>query len=265
MHKFYQSRAVLASFEGAGAADAGAGAGAGTGDARFTQDDVNRMLADDRRKHQAKLDQVQRTLTETLEGKNLSVRERESLAAQVETLAAEKRTREEQLVHEKTQMEKQYGKQLADSNKALADAQALYHSEKTERALTDAASGNDAFRPEQVVTVLRPYTRLEPIKDEKGKIVGQKVLIDFPDTDEDGQPTKVVHTPESAVRRMRELPKKYGNLFNSGVVSGIGSQATAGGPGGGPIDPRKLTQAQYLKIRAERPELLGLRPLKAKH
>ena len=88
MRNLYLSRAVLASFDGeagAGAGDAGAaaGAGAGTGgagagagtvagagaaagagDSRFTQEDVNRMLADDRRKHQAQVQRVEKMLEE---------------------------------------------------------------------------------------------------------------------------------------------------------------------------------------------------------
>jgi hypothetical protein len=94
MNSLYLSRAVLASFEGeagAGAGDLGtgaaagagaggavagagvgasAGAGAGAGDSRFTQDDVNRMLADDRRKHQAQVQRVEKLLEEASASKN---------------------------------------------------------------------------------------------------------------------------------------------------------------------------------------------------
>ena len=69
----------------------------------------------------------------------------------------------------------------------------------------------------------------------------------------------VVHTPELAVRRMKELPQTYGNLFKSGVVSGIG--LIAGVPaGGGKLDLRKLTQQQYMEIRGKNPELPGFAP-----
>ena len=45
---------------------------------------------------------------------------------------------------------------------------------------------------------------------------------------------------------MKELPQVYGNLFKSGVVSGIGSSSATGGlasGSGGKVDLRKLTQA----------------------
>jgi hypothetical protein len=67
---------------------------------------------------------------------------------------------------------------------------------------------------------------------------------------------------------MKELSAVYGNLFKSGVVSGIGSSSATGGlasGSGGKIDVRKLTQQQYMEIREKNPELLGLRaPKKGK-
>ena len=230
---------------------------------RFTQEDVNRLLADDRRKHQTKIDTIQRTLAETLDSKNLTARERETLSEQLEQLEAEKRTVTEQAAHERKQLETQYQKQLSDEKKEREAWKNRYCEETTARALTDAAAGNDAFRPEQIVTVLKPYSRLTEIVDEKGKGTGKfKVLVDFPDQDENSQPTTVMHTAESAVRRMKDLPQIFGNLFRSGVVSGIGSGSGPGTPAGGKIDPRRLSQQQYMEIRAKNPELLGLRPNK---
>ena len=55
----------------------------------------------------------------------------------------------------------------------------------------------------------------------------------------------------------------YGNLFKSGVVSGIGGNSATGGlaPGAnGQIDVRKLSPTQYREIREKNPELLGLKP-----
>jgi phage gp36-like protein len=259
MRSLYFSRPALACYEGEQAPPPAQPADNAP---QFTQEAVNQILAADRRKHQAKIETLQKTLEDVSAGKHLPPRAQQAIDEQIESLKAENRTAIEQVQHEAKQREAKSAKELADEKAARAAVESLYHTEKIQRALTDAAVGNDAYQPGQILDVLRPYTRLEPIKDDKGKVIGQKVLIDFPDTDSDGQQTTVTHTPESAVRRMKELPKKYGNLFNSGVVSGVGSQATAGGPGGGPIDPRKLTQEQYLKIRLERPELLGLRPNK---
>jgi hypothetical protein len=63
---------------------------------------------------------------------------------------------------------------------------------------------------------------------------------------------------------MTEL-KRSKNLFNKNVVSGVGGNSAIGGltPGSnGKIDPRTVTPEQYMKIRKEKPELLGLKPRK---
>jgi hypothetical protein len=287
MNDLYLSRAVLISYDGeggAGAGDAGAAAGAsagaaasvgagaatGAGDARFTQDDLNKYLAEDKRKHQAQLQRVEKTLEETAASKNLTVQEREQLAQQLEDLRKETRTKEQQLSHEKKQLEEQFTKQLSDEKKIREDWERRYRDSTVERALMDAAVGGDAFTPDTMMAVLRPLTRLTEITDEKtGKGTGKfKVVVDFPDTDPNtGEPTVTLHTPESAVKRMKDIPK-YSNLFKSGAVGGIGSSSATGGltPGGsGKLDVRKLTQAQYMEIREKNPELLGLRaPKKGK-
>jgi hypothetical protein len=208
-------------------------------------------------------------LEETAASKNLTIQEREMLAQQLEDLRKETRTKEQQLAHEKKQLEEQLTGKITSAEKAAKEWEARYREGIVERTLMDAAVSGAAYDAETMMDVLRPKTRLTEITDEKtGKGTGKfKVVVDFPDTDPNtGEPTVTLHTPESAVKRMKELPK-YANLFKSNIVSGIGSSAATGGlaPGaGGKVDPRKLTQEQYLKIRAENPALLGLRPQKGK-
>ena len=121
MNSLYLSRPVLACFDdeppAAGPVPVPAPGPAPSPQGYVAQSDVNRILADDRRRHQAKIDAIQKSLAETLESKNLSARERETLSEQLEQLEAQKRTAEEQATHEKKQLEKQYQKQLADEKK----------------------------------------------------------------------------------------------------------------------------------------------------
>jgi len=140
MNPLYLSRAVLISYDGEGgavsgegsagaaagagtgagaAAGAGAGAGAGASDARFTQDDLNKYLAEDKRKHQAQLQRVEKTLEETAASKNLTVQEREQLAQQLEDLRKETRTKEQQLSHEKKQVESNIRSNWPTSGRAV--------------------------------------------------------------------------------------------------------------------------------------------------
>ena len=156
----------------------------------FSQEEVNRLLADDRRKHQARIDRVQRTLEEVSASKNLSVKEREQLATQLEAMAAENRTREEQLVHERTQLEKQHAQVLADEKKNTDAWRKRFEDSAIQNALVDASHRSDAFSTDQIVRLLRPSTRIVERADERGKGTGDyEVVVDLPDTDEQGNPT----------------------------------------------------------------------------
>jgi hypothetical protein len=140
----------------------------------------------------------------------------------------------------------------------------MYRDSTVQRSSQDAAVKNDAFSPSQIVTLLKPMTKLVEVLDPITKRpTGQyEVQIEMMEVNpKTNELEKMVRSPEDAVKRMKELPEQYGNLFKSGVVSGIGSGSATGGvaPGqGGKIDVRKLTPAQYREIRAKNPELLGL-------
>ena len=145
---------------------------------------------------------------------------------QLDDLRKEGRTKEAQLAHERKQLKEDYEKKLAERTKAAETWESRYREGTTERALLDAAVSGDAFNTDTLMAVLRPMTQLSEITDASGKGTGRfEVKVDFPDTDPNtGEPIKALHTPQSAVKRMKELPI-YVNLFKSGVVSGAGANA----------------------------------------
>ena len=184
MNSLYLSRPVLACFDDEPPA-ARAGSGSSTGrpspQGYVAQSDVNRILADDRRRHQAKIDAIQKSLAETLESKNLYGRGSEKpFPQQLEQLEAQKRTAEEQATHEKKQLEKQYQKQLADEKKEREQWEKRYKEGGVERALQDAAVSGDAYNVGVLMNQLRPWTRLAEITDEKGKGTGKFRSSGFP-------------------------------------------------------------------------------------
>ena len=226
----------------------------------FTQEDVNRLLAEDRRKHQAKIDRVQRTLEAVSESKNLSVKEREQLATQLEAMAAENRTREEQLLHERTQLENRHAEALADEKKHTDAWRRRFEESVIHNALLDAAHRSDAFSADQISRLLKPSTRVIERTDERGKGTGDyEVVVDLPDTDEQGNPTTRTLSAHEALETMQTKPV-YGNLFKSNLVSGVASSSGVGVMPGGKIDVRNLTQEQYMELRRTNPAALGLRP-----
>lgn len=288
MFKFYLSHAQVSCFEGEGAGGVGdgvgAGAGAGAGAAaaaaaaamaaaaanagagqRFTQDDVNRFLAEDRRKHQTALTQMEVKLQGALNDKTMGEETRKALEENLSAIQGQLRTKEQQLALEKKQLEEVHSQRVVELEKKAQLWEVMFRDSTVERALQDAAVKNDAFNAEQIVVQLRTHTKLLEVVDEKtGKPIGKyRPMVEMNEVDpKTGEPVVMVRTPEEAVKRMKEMPEVWGNLFKSGVVSGIGSGTATGGqlPGGGRVDVRKLTSQQYRELREKNPEALGLRP-----
>lgn len=236
-------------------------------DKSFTQDDVNKFLADDRRKHKAQLEKLEKTLKDTLAKANLTADERAKLETEMEDLRKQSRTKEQQLAHEKKQVEEKLQAQLKETKANAERYENLYRESTITRALTDAAVANDAFDPSQIVHLMRPYVKMVEVKNPvTGEPTGELTpIVDLPVTNPTtGELEEARHNPDSAVKLWKEQPERYGNLFKSNIVSGVGSNSSAGGiPVGatGKADLRKLAKdpAKFREALKNNPEALGLR------
>jgi len=232
----------------------------------FTQDEMNRVLAEDRRKHQTQLKEQAEKLEGVLKSSQLTEQDRKVLQENLASVQGQLRSAEAAAAKEKQELEQAFHGKLVEAEKKSQIWEGLYRESTIQRSLQDAAVKNDAWQPGQIVTILKPMTRLvESVDPTTNQRTGQyEVKIEMLDVNpKTGQQEVMIRSPEEAVARMKELPEQYGNLFKSGVVSGIGSSSATGGlmPGtSGKIDVRKLTPAQYRDIRAKNPELLGLAP-----
>ncbi len=292
----YLSRPWSACFEGEGAgsgdgegAGTGAGANAGAGDAAgssggagagtgsglpktFTQDQVNGIVAADRRKLEEALKKTEKQYQDLLASQSLTEQERKALQANLEMVQGQLRSKEEQLLLEKKQVEEAYAGKLQEMERKATHFETLYRDSTIDRALQDAAVKHEAWSPSQVVSLLRSQTKmLEETDPKTGKLTGRyKPVVEMQALNTTtGEMEIKAYTPEDAVKKMKDTPDTWGNLFKSGVVSGIGAGTATGGlaPGqSGRLDAAaisKLTPAQYREIRATHPEWLGLNPLPA--
>jgi hypothetical protein len=224
----------------------------GTNDRRFTQEEVNKILAEDKRKHQEKYQQLEGSYQELLQNQNLTTEQRDDLKSKLEEVQKSLRTKEQQAEYERKQAEEKYKNEL-ESQKTRADHwENLFKQKEIERSLQDAASFGDAYNSRQIVGLLKPFTTLK--EDEGGTLTP---MVDFPDIDEKtGEEITTLRTPTDAVKRMRELPKIWGNLFKSNVVSGVGSgQASTGDPDS--FDYSNMSAEEYRKHRAAIKARLG--------
>ena len=228
----------------------------------------NDAIAAERRKQEVKyrkeLEKTEATYKELLaNSKSLTEKERQTLQENLETIQGQLRSKEQQAAQEKKELEVAYQSKLTAAEQRAVAAEQRWRDSTIMRALQDAAVEHEAYNTRQVVTLLKDWTKLVERVDANGKGTGQfDVMVDFPDKDATtGQEIKTTKTPSEAVKRMTEVAE-FQNLFRKNVVSGIGGNSAIGGltPGSnGRIDVRNLTHDQYLKVRAENPELLGLR------
>ncbi len=255
---------------GDGGNDAGDGAGDGGNDKTFNQSDVDKIvqerLARDRKAREETQRDEYKTLEtsyqELLENQNLTVDERDKLSTKLEDVQKQLRTKDQQSEHDMQQVRSEYETKLAAEKQARESWELRFRDSSISRSIQDAAAKHEAYDADQLEAILRPMAKLDPVTDTAGNETGAfQTLIDFPDQDEKGDRKDFQGTPDAIVKRLKELPK-YQNLFKANVASGLNANSATGGqtPGSnGRIDASKLTMEQYVKIRKENPELLGLR------
>lgn len=216
---------------------------------KFSQDDVNSMIAKARNEDKERVKKMASQLEELREKSNLTEKERNELSAQIEELRSQVMTKDEITAREKKKLEDKLSREKQDAENQAKTWRTRYESSTIARSLTDSALQNDAFNPQQIVSMLQPTARVVESLDAEGKPSGDfEVKIKFYDKDEKGNPITLDLSPTDAIKRMKDMPEQYGNLFKAGVKSGLGS----GNVGSGVIlDPKKITSENYAQIRKQ--------------
>lgn len=244
----------------AGGAGGDPAAGAGTPPKTFTQDQMNKILADDRRKNQAKQKELLTQLEQLQQTARLTDDERNNLNAQVEELRLQTTTAEERARTALDKQKKDYDVKVTTLTTERDEWRNRYTETAIGHEITNAAVTQEAFSPGQIAAMLRPNTRLTEELDGTGKPTGRLIpKVKFEASDKDGQPIVLDLTVPEAVKRMKETPDVFGNLFKSTAQGGLGTQAPTGQGKGGKVDVSKLTPAQYREMRAKNPAALGLK------
>ena len=231
------------------AADAAAAAAA-KGKA-FTQDDVNRLLADEKRKHQASTRKALEELEAIKAKSNLTDQERVDLEGRLENMKNELMTKEELAKKEQDKITRKFTEDLNKVTGERDSWQQRFTNSTIQRTITDASVASKAFSPRQIVAILQPDTRLVEALDSEGKPTGEMIAkVEFSDVDKEGKPVTLDLTIAEAVKRMSEMDE-YANLFKTDGAGGVGGANRGGGK---PLDAKKIAAtdpALYRKLRAE--------------
>jgi hypothetical protein len=195
----------------------------------FTQEDVNKFLADDRRKHQTKVAELQKEV-DTFKG---AAEEKTKLQAKLEELNKTFLSKEELAKAELEKKQNEFQSQLDGATKESAKYKGLFENTLLKQAISSAAVSNKAYNAEQLQLLLLPQSKVIPVTDDNGNVVGYNAVAPVMVKD------KVVELPiNEAVAKLRENPT-FANLFLVDAIGGIGRTInnTAGATGLNPNQP----------------------------
>jgi hypothetical protein len=222
----------------------------------FTQDQVNAFLAKEKKAWQSQQQQLAAQLEQYRTSEGTTKERAAELETQIEELKKQYMTKEELAAEDSKKKEKQFTTQVQTLQSERDQWQGLFTKNLVTSGLKSAAAETEAYNADQIVTLLSGQTKVvQVLKD--GKPTGEfETKVAFPTVSKDGEPIILELTPVEALKKMKEMPEKYGNLFKSGVQGGLGGGNN--GPSGGPVTLEQASKdpEAYRKNR----EKLGLGP-----
>ncbi len=252
--------AKVAATEAAVAAEAAAAeATKAAGEKKFTQEQLNTFIAEEKRKNQLRERKILGELETLKTSASLTTEEKETLEKRIEDLQTQNMTGEEKARRAEEAAEKKNVEAVTNLTKERDNWQTKHANLVINTAIiTTASEGeNKAISHEQILAILQPKTKLVEQLDDDGKPTGNyEPKVSFPDNNKENEPIILELTVPEAIKRMKEL-EKYGNLFEGIKTGGLGG--TGSTTKGGKIDIDKLAKdpAAYRKYRKETPEIFA--------
>lgn len=195
----------------------------------FSQDQVNKMLAEDRRKHKEQVQQTVTTLEEFKKNHQLTEQQKADLEQKLEVLNNSLLTEQEKAKQELQKKEKEFKSSQETTAKERDQWKGRYETETTRNQILQAARTHKVLKDEQLMELLMPKARLVEVLGPDGKTsIGYAPKVKFRDKNEKGEDVELDLSIEDTVKRMRELPDRFGNLFESGMNGGLGASGSAG-------------------------------------
>lgn len=211
---------------------------------KFTQAQVDEFMNKRFKKEKEANETLKKEYEKLQQSAGLTAQEKEEYAKKVQELEVLTLSKEDLAKKEAERIQKA-AKQNEEKLTGERDLyKNLYSSTQIENAISRAAADPEikALRPEQMVLLLKNQTRLVQ-KDVGGKSQFE-VAVDWTEGDQ------AVQIPvKEALKRMKEQPNQFGNLFESDSKGGVGGNNVSSGDGG--LNPASYeTPEAYRKHRA---------------
>ncbi len=191
----------------------------------FTQEEVNKIAAEERRKAQKANEKTVKQLEDLKKNATLTEEQKTQLEERIETIKNEYLTKEELARKEAAKDKNKTKLELDAKTKEAEKWKKMYEETTVDTGLWAAASSDpDIFSPQQIVDLLKPKTRLvEELEEDSGQPTGRYTTkVRFAGKDKDGNTITLDLTPTDVVKQMKEMPEVYGNQFRNNATGGVG-------------------------------------------
>lgn len=197
----------------------------------FTQDEVNKMLANDRRKNEERTKKVISELETLKQSKNLTEAEQQALTKRIEELNDQMLTKEQLAKKDKEKLQKDYDSKLTGVTTERDTWKARFERALIINAIHKASEEHEAYDTSQMIGLVQAQMspRVVQETDESGNpkdIFTPRVKLLDKDS-KTGAEVTLDLTISEAVKRMKERPENF-NLFKSTLNGGLGLGAGAG-------------------------------------
>jgi len=221
-------------------------------DKKFTQSDVDKLMADHRKGLQKENQQLVTQLEELRNNANLTQQQKDELEARITTLSQQHLTKEQQIASETEKWKKKHEADTKALNEQATAWKSRFENQIATSHLLAAADKHKAAKASQLVMMLKNQVKVVGNVDDKGQPTGEFVAkitatkID-PKTK---QPVTVDVPVEEFVGSMRE-DADFGNLFLVDGKPGFGGSNVNNPAVNGATDWSKMTPEKYRQLRKE--------------
>lgn len=214
----------------------------------YTKEELTAAIEAERKQVRAVKEELTKALEQSKQKANLSEEEKKAIEVRIETLQSELQTKEEIGKKEIARLQKEKADAEESLKKEVKKWQIQHDTVLRDNEILKEATKAEAYRPEQVITLLKDKTAVVEEIDNEGKPLGKyKVQVTFPVL-KDGKPQDLKLSVAEALKMMKDDKEQYGNLFKANIQGGVGLSTDGKQP---TIDIKNMTPEQYRKHREQ--------------
>lgn len=193
----------------------------------FTQDELNRFLAEEKRKFQKDRTDLANKLESLIQEKNYTAEQAAELNQQIEQLRTMHQSKEATLEEKHKREVTTLSERVKNFEKEAGTWKEQFEKQLLETTLVTAAKDANVKNVGVAVEYLRNKAKIIPVVD---AITGKKqpgsftVVLPWMHNDAKEGPTELPVSPSEYLRKMREDVEQFGFFFNSEQTGGLGAQ-----------------------------------------